>query len=199
MENYQGIKFGCNKTGESFKPDGRLDELDKWVWFLAELGLAPVHAEGAYGNHSFRLRQDSFVITRTGMTPRSQTCVDDYCLVEGFDKPNGTFSVRGKHEPSSESVLHLFIYRAFPWVATVMHGHSNLLNRYAQVLGIPVTSEKLPYGTLELADSAVEVIGEPTPFIILRDHGFVAMGHDIDTTGKLVLAHFAALIDLLRK
>lgn len=199
METYEGIKFAFSRIGEVFDIDERLFALGRWVYLFAELGLAPVHAEGAYGNHSFRVTEDSFLITRTGMRPRAKMEVEDYCLVENYDEKRGVFDIRGKSEPSSESFLHLFIYRAYPNVKTIMHGHSQLLNQYATTLGIPVTLKKDPYGTMELAQSALDVLDSTTPFIILKDHGFVAVGDDIDITGNLVLTKYAELLELLRR
>lgn len=197
MENYRGIKFSCQRIAEDFDLDARLMDLDRWVYILAELGLAPVHAEGAYGNHSLRVEGESFVITKTGMIPKGKMDEQNYCLVQSYDEQLGRFVVRGASEPSSESFLHLYIYRAFPLAKTIMHGHSMLMNEYADALDIPVTDTKFPYGTVELARSALEILSNETPFIILKDHGFVAMGPDIKTTGNLVLIQYARLLDLL--
>ncbi len=199
MEKYEGIKFSCRRISESFSKEYRLTELDRWVYIFAELGLAPVHSEGAYGNHSFRVGTDAFLITRTGMVPQATMNEQDYCLVEGYDEKSATFLIRGKNEPSSECFLHLFIYRAHPQIKTIMHGHSSLLNQYAAPLGIPETSEKHPYGTIDLAQSALNVLKRNVPFFILKDHGFVAVGNDINTTGNLVLSHYAKLLDMLKK
>ena len=52
---------------------------------------------------------------------------------------------------------------------------------------------------LHLAESAVELLQSGTDFILLKDHGFVATGKDIDATGNLVLDYCATLIALLKK
>ena len=51
---------------------------------------------------------------------------------------------------------------------------------------------------MELALSALNILDDQTPFILLKNHGFVAMGEDIDTTAKRVLLYYGKLIDLLQ-
>ena len=165
---------------------------------MGELGLAPVHPEGAYGNHSYRLDKESFIITRTGMTPCADMDDGDYCQVK-YAENEDSFLVKGQHEPSSESFLHFYIYDRFPETNVIMHGHSSLLNGFAERLNIKETAEELPYGTRELAHSALQVLSAENSFIILKNHGFVAVGGDIGTTGKMVLHHYGRLVEMLRK
>jgi ribulose-5-phosphate 4-epimerase/fuculose-1-phosphate aldolase len=198
METYQGIKFNIQRIADEFEYDSRLERLHRWVFILGELGLAPVHSQGAYGNHSYRLSSDSFIITRTGMTPTRDLDHHDYCLVSSREKED-MFNVSGRFEPSSESFLHFQIYKHFPKMNAIMHGHSSLLNVFAGELDIAETIEELPYGTMELALSALKVLDCETPFMILKNHGFVAMGEDIDITAKKVLYHYGRLINLLQE
>ncbi len=197
METYEGVKFKCYSKGETFEVPKSLHNLHRWVAIFADLGLAPIHLKGAYGNHSIRHNGDAFLITRTGMVPQQVMNVEDYCLVESYDDENGIFNILGKHEPSSESILHLYIYREFAKIHTIMHGHSRLLNLHASTLGIPETEQKFPYGTDLLARSALSVLSEETPLIILKDHGFVAMGEDIDTTAEMIIHYYSKMLELL--
>jgi hypothetical protein len=198
MEKYQGIKFKCLSLDANFNWDERLTDLDRWVYIFAELGLAPVHPAGAYGNHSIRAGESSFFITRSGMTPQPEMDVHNYCLVEGYDRKEEVFFVRGRFNPSSESLLHHMIYRDFPDVDAIMHGHSSLLNHYALSLDIPITPERYPYGTVALARSAVDLLSPQAPVIILKEHGFVAMGDSVATTARKVLDLYAILLNLLK-
>lgn len=196
MEKYEGIKFNTRRTAATFSYDGRLAELHTWVHALGELGLAPVHAEGAYGNHSYRCSPKSFVITRTGMRPSLEMRPEDYCLIS-YSEEADDFLVKGKHEPSSESFLHYLIYARFPGVQVIMHGHSSLLNKFAGELGIVETAREYPYGTKELGRSALEVLSEDAPFVMLKNHGFVAIGPDIQTTAQCVLRNYGRLLQQL--
>ena len=49
-----------------------------------------------------------------------------------------------------------------------------------RALNIPVTKEFHAYGTPELAQSALDIVDHINSFFILKDHGFVALGKDID-------------------
>jgi ribulose-5-phosphate 4-epimerase/fuculose-1-phosphate aldolase len=199
MEAYTGVKFLCVKTGDTFVYDERLAVLNTWAFILAELGLTPVHSKGAYGNQSYRTDGNSLIITRSGMIPERRLAVENYVLIEKFDRRSGKFSTKGVYAPSSESILHSLVYSERPAVGAIMHGHSKLLEQYAEELAIPVTASFLPYGTDELAESALNLLIYRGDFIILKDHGFVAVGADIAATGGLVLAHYEKLIGFLKK
>ena len=197
MENYQGIKFGFQRVKESFPYDRRLAELNRWAYLFSQLGLTPVHAAGAYGNQSYRTGETSFIITRSGMIPTEQLIPENYCHVTGLDESSETFITEGTATPSSESLLHHALYRAMPEINAILHGHSALINSHAVDLKLPVTRSFHPYGTPELARSAVDLMDGAIRFFILKDHGFVALGEDIDSAGKLTLNYFAELISIL--
>jgi len=198
MEKYQGVKFRHIRKNNTFSYDHRLARLNHWAYLFSQLGLAPVHADGAYGNHSYRSDGTSFVITRSAMLPREILHPDDYCQIVGFDEKSITFYTNGIPTPSSESFLHNALYQSLPHINAILHGHCSLLNIYATALNIPVTKQFYDYGTPELAESAISLVDSSSRFFILKDHGFVALGEDIDTAGSLTLSYYAELIDLLR-
>lgn len=197
MERYEGVKFKIRRLGEEFAFDRhRLESLNAWIFMLGELGLAPVHPQGAYGNHSYRVSGESFMITRSGMIPCRELLLRNFCMVS-YDAEEETFCVKGKHQPSSECFLHHAIYRHHPGITTIMHGHSLLLNLHAETLRIPETHEEFPYGTRELARSAINLVEQKSSFFLLKNHGFVATGDDMNETGIMVLQHYRRLLDLL--
>lgn len=197
MESYEGIKFEIRRLAESFTFDDRLERLNEWIFIFGELGLAPVHPEGAFGNHSYRLDGDSFIITRTGMVPKKNFVPDDFCLVR-YDEKSDVFLVEGSFEPSSESFLHYLIYSRFSGVNVIMHGHCQLLNTFAGQLGLAVSAREFPYGTKELAESAAVLMKTEESMIMMKNHGFVTTGIDIDSTARRVLTYYGRLIDLLK-
>ncbi len=197
METYQGVKFQFSRSSPSFDYDRKLGILNRWVYLFTELGLAPMHSSGAYGNQSYRTTSSSFIITRSGMSPQKQLNTANYVHVIGFDTVNG-FMTEGLATPSSESFLHNILYEALPHINTIFHGHSYLLEKYAQQLDIPVTKQFHDYGTPELAESALQITKENTLLFILKDHGFVALGKDMETTGKMTLDYYIKLITLVR-
>lgn len=197
MEIYQGVKFQYTRVSKSFIWDQRLEILNHWTTLFTELGLAPLHGDGAYGNQSYRTSPSSFFITRSGMKPRKNLNPADYVHVTGFDSTNRTFTIEGTTIPSSESFLHNGLYEALPETNAILHGHSSLLSHYAEDLAIPVTQEFYDYGTPELAESALKMTGNNCVFFILKDHGFVALGKNIETAGKLTLDYYSELIKLI--
>ncbi|PIE65462.1 MAG: hypothetical protein CSA26_03860 [Desulfobacterales bacterium] len=196
-EIYKGVKFSCWQRTDFCPFEPSLEQLNHWAWIFSQTGLMPVHNEGAYGNMSYRTNNHSFVITRTGMRPKRQLDNYDFCHVEFYDKKKQGFFYSGKHKPSSESFLHYSIYQQFEDVGAIMHGHSNLLNEWAAQLYIPVTSHFYDYGTIALANSALEIISMKDKIIVLKEHGFIAVGHTIAKTGQLVLETYMKLLSLL--
>lgn len=198
METYQGVKFNHLKVKDDFKFDHRLTELNQLAYIFSQLGLTPVHPEGAYGNQSYRTSASSFIITKSGMLPDNELISDNFCEISGYRSDTTTFLTHGASIPSSESFLHYDIYMNLPHINVILHGHSTLLNDYAKNLNIPTTETFFDYGTQELALSALELARKETPFFILKDHGFVALGNSIKETEKLVLDYYGQLINLIK-
>ena len=82
MEKYQGVKFRNQQVKSSFSYDDRLDQLNRWAYLFSQIGLAPVHSEGAYGNHSYRTGNTSFVITKSAMIPSEILKPVDFCPLQ---------------------------------------------------------------------------------------------------------------------
>lgn len=198
MEIYQGVKFNNCIRKQHFSFDKNLKGLNHWAYLFSQLGLAPVHSAGAYGNFSYRVKGDTFVITKSGMIPNEELVAENYCQVVNVDTDQNIVTYDGKAPPSSECFLHHFIYRKQAGVQAVLHGHCSLLNTHAKSLDIPVTSTFHPYGTLDLAISAVEMIKHNTCFFILKDHGFVSIAGDLEEAGKLTLSYYQKLITHLQ-
>lgn len=196
METYRGVKFSCRRSAASFSFDERLGVLNHWAWLLGQLGLTPIHPSGAYGNLSCRF-QTGFLVTRSGMQPQEELDPDDYCLVERYDQDTGILVFKGRNQPSSESLLHDLVYRNCPEAGAVLHGHSELLLRWAARLGLPVTSSVHAYGTVQLAEAALELIMAGNRVFLLKEHGFVAVGPSIAAAGRLTLRTYQALLERL--
>jgi hypothetical protein len=198
MERYQGVKIDCRCLGSGFDGcDASLALLNHWTFLLSQLGLTPIHPEGAYGNQSCRTGAHSFVITRSAMIPRESVLCEDYCHVVACDAESNNCDYFGHSLPSSETLLHHLLYHNHPWIGAILHGHSPLLLHHASLLGIPTTASRHPYGTKELAISAIEMVTPRTRFFILKDHGFVAIGSDLNDAGRTVLTVYSRLLSQL--
>ncbi|UCH10731.1 MAG: class II aldolase/adducin family protein [Fidelibacterota bacterium] len=183
-EVYTGIKFRTVFKGREVLDLEPLADLGSWCRRLAEAGLAPSGAEGSAGNLSFR-HGDGFVITATGVNLQHVE-EGDFTEVLEADRRKLTVVVRGPKEPSSESLMHSFIYEHRQEIQAVFHGHDELILRYGARLGLGVTELAQPYGTPALVEEVGKVLARHT-YLVLRGHGFVALGDTMEAAGHEAL------------
>jgi L-ribulose-5-phosphate 4-epimerase len=199
MEKYQGVKFNCRRISDSFTAAREpLLHLNRWAYIFSQLGLTPMHAEGAYGNHSCRTGKSSFFITKSGMVPTENLDENNFAHIIGFNESSNDLLFEGPSTPSSETVLHGLIYSSNPHIQAILHGHCSLFLKHAVALDLPITKTFYPYGTRELAESALDIISTSTRFFILRDHGFVSLGENIEEAGNVALDILANLIQIIK-
>ena len=105
----------------------------------------------------------------------------------------------GSRKPSSEWALHTTFYKHKPHARAVVHTHSMYCTTFA-VLGQPIRAvhyvigdagvDTIPcapyrlFGTVELAEAAMEVCGE-SDAVLLGNHGLVVCGKDIKSAYSL--------------
>ena len=155
---------------------------------MAELGLVT----GASGNVSVRLEphegRELFAITPS-RRPYAGLSAKDIQVVDFDIEP-----VEGEYTPSSESLMHVGIYRARPDVGAVIHTHSvfasvaavaglaipPIIDEMVVVLGgaVDVTEYAFP-STQELADNVCAALGDRNAALI-RNHGAVGVGENLE-------------------
>ena len=155
---------------------------------MAELGLTT----GSSGNVSVRLEPDGtrdlLAITPTGR--RYSDLSDDDVVVADFELD----PVEGELPPSSESLLHVAIYRARPDVGAVIHTHPvfasvvavagvqeipPMIDEMVVSIGGAIEVSKYAFpGTQELADSVCAALGARNSALI-GNHGAVGVGRDL--------------------
>ena len=155
---------------------------------MAELGLTT----GANGNVSMRLVSleppELLAVTPSGKA-YSDLTDEDVVVADLNLEP-----VEGELTPSSESLMHVGIYRARPDVGAVVHTHSPFCS-VAAVTGLeipPILDEMVVYiggavqvseygfpSTQELADNVCTALGERNA-VLIRNHGAVGVGRDLD-------------------
>ncbi len=208
MEKYEGVKFRVNILEESLEIDNNflkiLKELNNTAYLFSQLGLTPLHTEGAYGNFSLRLKDDIFIISKTGFIPKEDFKLENFVVVKEVDIKGKEVYAYGVNKPSSEAFLHYLLYNSNKKINFILHGHFELFLKHNSILDIPTTKKFYPYGTIELGYSALELLEEKKdiklPFIFnLKDHGFVAIGDDLNTTRNLVLEKLKYIIDFIIK
>lgn len=145
----------------------------------------------ASGNVSCRIRRtdgDHFAVTASRV-PYHRFTVEDVLIVDEEIEP-----VAGDGVPSSESLLHMAVYRARPDVGAVIHTHSVYASAYAvagrpipalldeQVVALGGAVDVAEYGASaseQLAENAVAALGQRAA-VLLRNHGAVGVGADLE-------------------
>lgn len=148
---------------------------------------------GAYsGNTSIRLTgsgNDGLLLVTPTHHPYYRLLPEELVIVDLDGEPVG----KGGMRPSSETRLHLEIYRRRDDVQAVVHTHSihasaasvvgrdipALIDEMLLTIGGPVKVGKYAFpGTQQLAEEAYEALGERNA-ALLRNHGVVSVGPDI--------------------
>lgn len=152
-----------------------------------EMKLAGLLA-GCDGNISFRRDDGSIVITPSGVS-KGHIKPKDLLVLDGDGKV-----IKGEGKPSSETSMHVLIYKVRPDVQAIVHAHpvtatavtvagltfpSEIVTEGALVLGTSVPT--VPYaapGSLELAAMTAEY-AQKANVLLLERHGAVAVGTDL--------------------
>ena len=154
---------------------------------MASLGLV----SGSNGNVSMRLGPQGTLDSLIAVTPYGQpySALEDHdIVVVDYDGE----PVEGDGVPSSETLLHIALYRARPDIAAVMHTHS-VFASVAAVAGLEIppivdemtialggtvrVSEYAFPATQELADNVTAALGDRSAALI-RNHGAVGVGRN---------------------
>jgi len=167
MEIHVGVKFNVIHLAAEKINDPRVGELIRTGKLLAQKGFCPENC----GNLSFRIL-NGFVITRVGAS-LGNLMSGDFVLVKDIDLVEKKVFCAGTIKPSSESMMHKMIYDARPDTQVILHAHSLSLRNAI------TTKQAYPYGTLEFARSAVDVL-KTCDLVILKDHGFVSTGNTVE-------------------
>lgn len=188
-ESYKGIKFKVVMKDKVPIEDHRLEELRYWCKIFHEKKLAPPYPGGSYGNLSFRERagENGFIITGTCIGLKDRLDNSCFVRVSGCDLKEKIIYAEGCRNPSSESMLHYAIYNSRPDVQAVFHGHAEefLNSRFSNKF--PVTANEEPYGSIELVNSVLEILGNEN-FFIIKNHGFISAGISMKEAGERCLA-----------
>ncbi|HYM14020.1 MAG TPA: class II aldolase/adducin family protein [Dehalococcoidia bacterium] len=152
---------------------------------------------GSSGNVSRRIRRaegDLYAVTASRV-PYHRFSIEHVLVVDGDVDP-----VHGDGVPSSESLVHLAVYRARRDVDAVIHTHSVYASAFAvagvaippvldeQVITLGGAVEVAAYGASAsdaLASNAVTALGRQAA-VLLRHHGGLGVGTDLDEAFAVV-------------
>lgn len=191
LDGYVGVKFTPQRLSDR-QPAWCLERIPEFkdnADRLREHGMTPKNG----GNMSVR-GAEGFAITASGcnlgiMEPGEVIYVRDCALNEK------TVRYEGPLEPSSESFLHHLIYRSRPEARAVVHAHDPATADAPLGADLEETPREEPYGTVELARLAIETFQEDRTVIVLRNHGYVAMGRSLTEVVDTILAVHKRLLE----
>jgi L-fuculose-phosphate aldolase len=160
---------------------------------IARAGLVA----GSSGNVSRRIPtpDGDLVAITASRVPYHRLTIDDVLVVDSEIEP-----VVGDGIPSSESLLHLAVYRARPDVHAVIHTHSPYASAFAvagepipplldeQVLLLGGSIEVAAYAASaseELAEQAVGALADRAG-VLLRHHGVAGVGDTLEAAIEVV-------------
>lgn len=185
MEKYKGSKFKTIFLSNNLPSTYESKELIKWFRKFHDIGIAPEYKLGSSGNLSFRYKK-GFVIKST-KTYFDKINEKELVFVEKFEK--NTAYVHGRMLPSTELQMHQIIYRNKKDVNAIFHLHDYEIMKHAKKFKIPITrvteagTEKIGYDVLRHVDDK--------NFVIMKNHGVVSLGKNMQEAGFAVLKYHA--------
>ncbi|MCX6993687.1 MAG: class II aldolase/adducin family protein [Kiritimatiellaeota bacterium] len=184
------VKFKVEFSANAAPSDGRIGELSEWCFRFNECGLTPrLNGTGrSLGNLSFRVEpgKPDFIITGSTLDSKEKLARADFVKVVQSDWERKIVVAEGKRDPSSESMLHYEIYRRRPDVGAIFHGHNKEITANIRLLGLPETGKEALPGTAELLGEVMKILDKAN-FLVMKNHGFLALGKTMAEAGNLAL------------
>lgn len=187
------IKFDCRELSREL-PAGTAPLAEACNALSARGLLAPYEGTdfiGSNGNVSERSDHGGFVITATQLASKWSLAPADFVRIE--DCADNEIKYHGEKPPSSESLLHWYLYEQFPETTAIAHVHeANTLlyperPRWAE-LGVVETNRDVGGGTLEVGEITAAAFTNANTYVILKNHrpdwdpnrtGTVALGRTL--------------------
>ena len=181
----QGDLFDVLTVERVVPTAARVAQLISWAAKLAELGFTPSYGPGDHGNMSVRTDQGLVITARA--TTKASLRAEDFVEVIGLQRRGSRAVVRcrGTRLPSTDTLLHLRLYEARPDIGAILHGHDPATLAQAGSLELPMTKHSASVPSLELIEEVCRLTAQHT-YIVMRDHGFLALGRSVDEAGAMV-------------
>jgi ribulose-5-phosphate 4-epimerase/fuculose-1-phosphate aldolase len=183
MDGYVGVKFKTVllDTAVTFDTDDIYPLFQNNCNRLKQHGMTHQNA----GNISIR-HNGGLIITTSGSNLGSIER-DEIVDVRKCSIEDSVVEYMGPTVPSSEAFMHSMIYHCSPDMNAIVHAHDpqTLTQAAAE---IDTTEKEVPYGTIELAHMACNTFLKADKIIVLKNHGYVAVGEDLDEAVNLVIA-----------
>ena len=195
LDGYIGIKFEAICMDKKLPAPG-----EEYKNSFKENGLRLLHynmAPANGGNMSTRFEK-GFFITASGC---NLGCVEDdeITYVEEFSLENKWAKYRGCCPPSSETFLHGLLYTEKAGIQSIIHAHDEIATSMKLSGILDETGREEPYGTVELAQICLETFRKGKDIIVLKNHGYVAIGSSLTQPTDTIINMHHHLIQLKAK
>lgn len=185
MEGYVGVKFNAVQRAKRAPFDVRAfyPAFRRVCERLKENDMTCANA----GNLSVR-HQDGLIVTSTGS---NLGCLEknELVFIDQCNADEEKVFYYGPIKPSSETIMHWLIYQKRPEALAIIHAHDEFATCSKLLEGrVHETGCEKPYGSVELARTAIETFERAERIIVLKNHGYVAVGNSLDEACDLVVA-----------
>jgi L-fuculose-phosphate aldolase len=192
LDGYIGIKFNALCIEEKLP-----HPIEEFIPLFKENGkrLLDDNMAPANGGNMSAGFQQGFLITASAC---NLGCIEDdeIVYVEEFSIENKTVKYRGRRPPSSETFLHGLLYREKKDILAVIHAHDEIATSMNLSGLIRETEREEPYGTVELAGLCLETFRKGSDIIVLKNHGYVAVGSSLTRAADIIINMHHHLLQL---
>jgi ribulose-5-phosphate 4-epimerase/fuculose-1-phosphate aldolase len=190
MDDYAGVKFRAIQIAQQRPPGfGKLFPLFKAT--TDDLRAHNMTSKNA-GNISMRFA-GGVAITSSGANLGILE-EEEVVFVRCCSLDDHTVEYIGPNVPSSETFMHYQIYQSRPDAGAVVHAHDPATATLAAG-EVKETAKEEPYGTLALATMACETFSRDERIIVLKNHGYVAIGGSLEEATDLIVATHRRLLE----
>ena len=91
--------------------------------------------------------------------------------------------------------IYAWLYQKRNDINAIFHGHGQKLLRNYEKLGLKSTKYFAPYGSMQLVNSVIEVLGNEN-CLIMKHHGFLSLGDTTNNAGKYVEDVYKRLMEI---
>lgn len=177
--------FDVEVVAKDVASDERVARLIAVAAYFAAMGFSPSYGPGDHGNLSCRTSQGLLITARE--TSKANLRAESFVDVIGVEDraPRPVISCRGPRLPSTDALLHWRLYRARPEIGAILHGHDPVALAKAAALQLPITTQSALRSSLDLVEEITQLAARHD-YVLMRDHGFLALGRTIDEASRLV-------------
>jgi ribulose-5-phosphate 4-epimerase/fuculose-1-phosphate aldolase len=172
--------------------------LEKWRALFFKLGFVGEYQNEkiGYGNLSYRLKLNSFLITGSQTGHLAHLQAHHYTKVIDCDLKKGSVAAEGLIPPSSESLTHYSLYLANQKIQAIFHIHHASLWNFMIESNYDSIPDCISYGSKEMADYANQLSGNKSSgLFVMKGHedGIVSYGTTPEEAGKNILEVYRKL------